>query len=106
LQEAGVPAGPMYRAVDVLPDPQVSYRGLYAEMTHPLFDAPMPAETHSAPYRHVPDADMRPAPIAGEHTREICDKLLGVDANEVDRLIAKGVLFSGAEPTEPTRSTP
>jgi crotonobetainyl-CoA:carnitine CoA-transferase CaiB-like acyl-CoA transferase len=106
LQAAGVPAGPMYRAVDVLPDPQVCYRGLYAEMTHPLFDAPMPAETHSAPYRHVPDADVRPAPIVGEHTREICDKLPGMDANEVDRLIAKGVLFSGTEPTEPTRSAP
>jgi crotonobetainyl-CoA:carnitine CoA-transferase CaiB-like acyl-CoA transferase len=106
LQDAGVPAGPMNRAVDVLVDPQVEYRKLYTEMVHPLFDAPMPAEKHCAPYRHVPDADLRPAPMPGEHTREICHKLLGMDADGTDHLITQGVLFSWTDPTEPTRSTP
>jgi crotonobetainyl-CoA:carnitine CoA-transferase CaiB-like acyl-CoA transferase len=93
LQRAGVPAAPMNRAVDVLADPQVVFRKLFSDMSHPLFDAPMPTETGPAPYRDIPRAELRPAPMPGEHTREICQKLLAMDADETDRLIAEGVLF-------------
>jgi crotonobetainyl-CoA:carnitine CoA-transferase CaiB-like acyl-CoA transferase len=99
LQQAGVPAAPMNRAVDVLADPQITFRKVFSDMTHPLFDAPMPTETGPAPYRHIPPAELRPAPMPGEHTREICQKLLAMDADETDRLIAEGVLF-----THPGRS--
>jgi crotonobetainyl-CoA:carnitine CoA-transferase CaiB-like acyl-CoA transferase len=93
LQRAGVPAAPMNRAVDVLADPQITFRNLFSDMTHPLFDAPMPTETRPAPYRNIPPAELRPAPMPGEHTREICQKLLAMNADEIDRLIADGVLF-------------
>jgi crotonobetainyl-CoA:carnitine CoA-transferase CaiB-like acyl-CoA transferase len=94
LQGAGVPAAPMYRAVDVLADPQITFRKVFSEMTHPLLDAPMPTETGPAPYLHIAPAELRPAPMPGEHTREICQKLLALDADETDRLIAEGVLFT------------
>jgi crotonobetainyl-CoA:carnitine CoA-transferase CaiB-like acyl-CoA transferase len=94
LQRVGVPAAPMNRAVDVLSDPQLSFRKVFSDMTHPLFDAPMPTETGPAPYVHIPPAELRPAPMPGEHTREICEKLLAMDADEIDRLIAEGVLFT------------
>jgi crotonobetainyl-CoA:carnitine CoA-transferase CaiB-like acyl-CoA transferase len=94
LQRAGVPAAPMYRAVDVLDDPQITFRKVFSDMTHPLFDAPMPTETAPAPYLHIAPAELRPAPMPGEHTREICQKLLALDADEIDRLIAEGVLFT------------
>ena len=94
LQRAGVAAAPMNRAVDVLADPQLTFRKLFSDMSHPLFDAPMPTETGPAPYRNIPPAELRPAPMPGEHTREICQKLLAMDANETDRLIAEGVLFT------------
>jgi crotonobetainyl-CoA:carnitine CoA-transferase CaiB-like acyl-CoA transferase len=32
--------------------------------------------------------------MPGEHTREICQKLLAFDTEEIDRLIADGVLFT------------
>ena len=54
LQRAGVPAGPMNRAVDVLADPQVTFRKLFTDMAHPLFDAPIPSETGPAPYTNIP----------------------------------------------------
>ena len=94
LQRAGVPAAPMNRAVDVLADPQITFRKVFSDMAHPLFDAPMPTETGPAPYRHIAAAELRPAPMPGEHTREICQKLLAMDADETDRLIAEGVLFT------------
>ena len=98
-QEVGVPAGPMNRAVDVLADPQVVHRGLYTELVHPLFTVPMSAETHAAPSRRIPDVALRPAPMAGEHTREVGARLLGLDDDEIDRLIADGVLFAWTNPT-------
>jgi crotonobetainyl-CoA:carnitine CoA-transferase CaiB-like acyl-CoA transferase len=99
LQLAGVPAAPMNRAVDVLADPQITFRKVFSEMIHPLFDAPMPAETGPAPYLHIAPAEFRPAPMPGEHTREICQKLLALNADETDGLIAEGVLF--AAPARP-----
>ncbi|MBE1548329.1 crotonobetainyl-CoA:carnitine CoA-transferase CaiB-like acyl-CoA transferase [Mycobacterium sp. OAS707] len=97
LQRAGVPAAPMYRAVDVLADPQLTHRNMFSDMAHPLFDAPMPTETGPAPYIHIPPAELRPAPMPGEHTIEICQKLLSLDADETDRLLADGVLFTHQE---------
>jgi crotonobetainyl-CoA:carnitine CoA-transferase CaiB-like acyl-CoA transferase len=105
LQEAGVPAGPMFRASDVLADPQVISRGMYTEMIHPLFDEPMPSETHPAPYRRIPEADLRPAPLPGEQTRQICREALGLADDEIESLIAADVLFSSvASPSAQART--
>ncbi len=36
------------------------------------------------------DADLRPAPMPGEHTRAICAEILQMPAREIDELIAAG----------------
>jgi crotonobetainyl-CoA:carnitine CoA-transferase CaiB-like acyl-CoA transferase len=94
LQRAGIPAGPMNRAVDIPVDPQVAFRRLYSDMAHPLFDAPMLSETGPAPYTRIPAAELRPAPMPGDQTRQICGEVLGLSADDTDRLIADGVLFT------------
>jgi crotonobetainyl-CoA:carnitine CoA-transferase CaiB-like acyl-CoA transferase len=104
LQRAGVPAAPMNRAADVLADPVVTHRGLFADLVHPLFDRPMPTETSPTAYQHIPRAELRPAPMPGEHTRELCQKILGFDSDEIDRLIAAGALFTSADPSDPSRT--
>ena len=76
------------------------------DMVHPLFDAPMPTEQRPAPSRHIPDAELRPAPMPGEHTRQVCRDRLGLEDAEIDRLIADGVLFSWTEPDRSTESKP
>lgn len=103
LQDEGVPAGPMNRADDVRDDPQLRSRAVFAEMKHPLFDVALPAETNPSVYRKMPAAPMRPAPLPGEHTREICQKVLAMDVDETDRLISDGVLFSADLPDHPQR---
>lgn len=97
LQEAGVAAAPMNRAVDVPADPQVCFRKLYSDMEHPLFEAPMLSETRPAPYTNIPPARLLPAPMPGEHTREICQQILGISVEDTDRLIADGTLFAYRE---------
>ncbi len=104
LQHAGVPAAPMNRAVDVLADPMLVHRKSFTDMVHPLFVNPMPTETSPTLFAHIPRAELRPAPMAGEHTREICQKLLALDTDEIDRLIADGVLFTAAETSDTSRT--
>ncbi|MGZ4512365.1 MAG: CoA transferase, partial [Mycobacterium sp.] len=93
LQSSGVAAGPMNRPPDILEDPQLVERKLYAEMVHPLVERPLPAETAPAPFQHIPRAPQRPAPLPGQDTVGICRTLLGMSPQEIDRLITEGVLF-------------
>ncbi len=94
LQAAGVPAGPMYRPDDVYDHPQLRWRTVLSDMTHPLFEVPLPAETGPALFRNIPPAPQRPAPLPGADTRRVCRDVLGIDNVETDRLIAEGVLFA------------
>ncbi|WP_343572182.1 CoA transferase [Mycobacterium sp.] len=100
LQSAGVPAGQMNRPPDILEDPQLRERKLFSDMTHPLFDHPLPAETGPAPFRHIPPAPQRPAPMPGQDTREICLKILDMSSEETEQLIHDGALFAPADTTE------
>lgn len=97
LQEAGVAAAPMNRAVDVPVDPQVRFRNIFLDMAHPLFEAPMLTETGPASYTSIPPARLDPAPMPGEQTREICERILGLTVEDTDRLIAEGTLFAYRE---------
>jgi crotonobetainyl-CoA:carnitine CoA-transferase CaiB-like acyl-CoA transferase len=93
LQSAGIAAGPMNRPPDILEDPQLIERKVYCDMVHPLIDRPLPAETGSAPFRNIPPAPQRPAPLTGQDTVEICRNLLGMSTQETERLIHDHVLF-------------
>lgn len=100
LQGLGVPAAPMNRAADIVDDPQLVFRQLFTELTHPLLDAAMLTETAPAPYTRIPRAPLRPAPMPGEHTATICQKVLGFSPEQIDGLIADGVLFVDQRPRE------
>ena len=97
LQSAGVAAGPMNRPDEVYHHPQLRWRNMLADMTHPLFDVPLPAETGPAPFRNIPPAPQRPAPLPGADTRRICHDVLGMSAEQTNQLIDDGVLFDAGE---------
>jgi len=91
LQQAGVPAGVVESAKDVIEsDPQLAHRGHWVSLDHPemgrsLYNAP--------PFRctRTPVALERPAPLLGQHTRDICRELLDLDDAAYERLAASGV---------------
>jgi crotonobetainyl-CoA:carnitine CoA-transferase CaiB-like acyl-CoA transferase len=66
-------------------------------MRHRLFDHPLPAETGPAPFRHIPPAPQRAAPLPGQDTREICLKVLKMSSAETEQLINDGVLFASTD---------
>ena len=68
-------------------------------MVHPLIETALPTETGPAPYRHIPRAELGPAPMLGEHTRDICQRVLGLRREQTERLIDDGVLFAQRVPS-------
>src|ERR1700755_173242 len=54
-------------------------------------DRPLPAETGPAPFRHIPPAPQRPAPLPGQDTVEVCRGLLGMGTGEIEQLLNDGV---------------
>lgn len=97
LQAAGVAAGPMLRPDEVYHHPQLRWRNVLTDMVHPLFEVPLPAETGPAPFRNIPAAPHRPAPLPGADTRRVCRDVLGMTDEQTEQLVADGVLFTNEE---------
>lgn len=90
LQTAGVPAGIVENVKDVYEDPQLRQRGLFWPLEHPE----MGTYTHlgrSFILSKTPAKPMRPAPLIGEHTEQICTGLLGMSDEEFVSLLVDGV---------------
>jgi crotonobetainyl-CoA:carnitine CoA-transferase CaiB-like acyl-CoA transferase len=91
-QAAGVPAGSMRRLPDLLADPHLAARQSFGTMSHPLLSRPVPANARAARFSVIGDPPQRPAPVPGEHTREIGRTLLGLSSDDIDHLVSEGVL--------------
>ena len=91
LQAAGVPAAMMMRPDDHDFDPHLCSRGLGIELDQPGLGT---VRTELGPFRSraIPPVRITPAPQHGEHTREICATVLGLEDDEIDALFAAGVL--------------
>jgi crotonobetainyl-CoA:carnitine CoA-transferase CaiB-like acyl-CoA transferase len=92
LQAVGVPAAAMLRLPDELTHPQLVARDSFHTLHHPMLSSPIPTAARLAQFSSVPDPALRPAPITGEHTREICASLLRMKPDEIDRLVGTGEL--------------
>jgi crotonobetainyl-CoA:carnitine CoA-transferase CaiB-like acyl-CoA transferase len=92
LQAVGVPAAAMVRLPDELTHPQLVARDSFHTMHHPMLSRPIPTSARLVRFSSIPDPTLRPAPIPGEQTREICASLLRMKPDEIDRLVAAGVL--------------
>jgi crotonobetainyl-CoA:carnitine CoA-transferase CaiB-like acyl-CoA transferase len=91
LDEAGIPCGPINTLDQVFADPQARARGLRVDIEQPGVG---PVPTVASPLRlsATPVAYRRPPPRLGEHTREVLQELLGLDAVRLDELTALGVI--------------
>ena len=91
LQMFAVPVAPMFTATDQLNDPHFQARGYprwrdQQDLGWIAFEGP------SFPASGMSDVAIFQAPKLGEHTREICDELLGLSTEEGEKLVAAGVL--------------
>ena len=92
FEAAGVPVGPINRIGDMLADPQVRSREMVVDVEHPRAG---PVKTLGTPVKFsaTPTAIRRPAPLLGEHTREVLNAL-GYSAAEVEAFEREGAVLS------------
>jgi formyl-CoA transferase len=91
LDRVGVPCGPINDIAQALADPQVAARALRIDLPHPLAGR-VPMVASPIKMSATPPAYQRPPPTLGEHTADVLRELAGVDANELERLRAAGVV--------------
>jgi crotonobetainyl-CoA:carnitine CoA-transferase CaiB-like acyl-CoA transferase len=90
LAAAGVPVGPVHSLAEALAHPQTLARGMVADLVHPQA-GPTKAIGSPLHFSATPAAVTRPAPLLGEHTREVLAGY-GYDEAAIDALVADGVV--------------
>jgi crotonobetainyl-CoA:carnitine CoA-transferase CaiB-like acyl-CoA transferase len=87
---AGVPVGPVHSVAEALTHPQTLARGMVVDLEHPGAGATraLGCPLH---FSRTPSRVDRPAPLLGEHTREVLREC-GYAKAEIDALIAAGVV--------------
>ncbi|GAB4466897.1 MAG: CoA transferase [Burkholderiaceae bacterium] len=87
---AGVPAGPVHSIGEALAHPQTLARGMVVELDHPQagHTRALGCPLH---FSETPTAIGRPAPLLGEHTREVLREF-GYSDGEIDALAAEGAI--------------
>jgi crotonobetainyl-CoA:carnitine CoA-transferase CaiB-like acyl-CoA transferase len=87
---AGVPVGPVHSIGEALAHPQTQARGMVVDLVHP-----QAGRTHALGcplhFSATPTSIDRPAPLLGEHTREVLREYGYSDA-EIEALAAEGVI--------------
>lgn len=91
LQQAGVPAAPVYKEDDAYADPHFREHRVFREVTHPLVG------THKYPAfgAHFSDMDLaweRPAPLLGADNEYVYKEILGYSDAEYDDLNERGLI--------------
>ena len=94
LDTAGVPAGPVLTIAEMLEHPQVSARGMLVQTEHPKAGV---TKAIGCPVKLsvTPASVRRPAPLYGEHTREVLLEF-GFTGDEVRNLIRAGAAIQHA----------
>jgi benzylsuccinate CoA-transferase BbsF subunit len=91
LQAAGVPAFPSMNSKDLAEDPHLNERGFFTRLHHPAVGV----QTHSGiPWRlsNSPNGVANPAPLLGQHTRDVLRDVLGYADERIADLVRDHVL--------------
>jgi len=90
FEEAGLPAGPVLSVSEMHADPQAQARAMVVETTHPKAGR---TKAIGLPIKlsETPGGIVRPAPVFGQHTREVLEEA-GYSASEISDLAASGAV--------------
>ncbi|MGE0453164.1 MAG: CaiB/BaiF CoA transferase family protein [Vicinamibacteria bacterium] len=90
LEAAEVPVGLLYDARDIADDPHYAARGMFE--TVEVGGRPLRLPAIVPKLSETPGGTDWPGPELGSHTREVLAEVLGLSADEIDRLATAGVI--------------
>ena len=91
MEKSGVAAGRVYRAPDMLTDPQFEARDAIVETPHPVFGS-VKMQNAFPKLSDTPGGVRWPGPALGEHTDEVLAERAGVSAETLVTLRERGVI--------------
>ena len=91
LERHGVPASRLYRAPDMLADPQFAAREAIVTTEHPVL-GPLRMQNAFPKMSATPGGVRWPGPALGAHTEAVLRERAGCSADEIRRLREKGVV--------------
>ncbi|MCA1727883.1 MAG: CoA transferase [Actinobacteria bacterium] len=91
MEEAGVPAGKLFTAKDMVEDPHYAARENVVEIEDPEI-GPFPMQNVVPRLNRTPGKVRRTGPRLGEHNDEVYGEMLGLDEKERDGLRERGVI--------------
>jgi crotonobetainyl-CoA:carnitine CoA-transferase CaiB-like acyl-CoA transferase len=93
LRAAGVPCSLVQTLDEVIDDPQTSARDIFPTVNHPTAGT---GTVVGCPVKlsDTPGQVTRPAPLLGQHTKQVLNELLKLNSSAVSRLIDSGVVFA------------
>lgn len=86
-----VPAGPVQTVDEVFHCPHIAARQMLVEIEHPVAGK-YKMTGNPAKLSHLPQQPAAPPPLLGQHTEEVLRELLGLSAERIAQLRAKGVI--------------
>jgi formyl-CoA transferase len=90
LGQAGVPAGAVFDTSELISDPYLRKRGMFANIQHPIRgEVTMPGWPVKMSESHVPVAS---APLLGQNNADVYGELLGCTSEQLDALRAEQVI--------------
>ena len=87
----GLPCAPIYHVDEVIEDPHVNARDMFVELDHPkagkikLINFPLK-------FSETQPVLKTPAPLLGQHNKEVLSELLEYDDEKIQNLMKKGVI--------------
>jgi len=91
LRDRGLVASPIYRANEVVNDPQVRHRELHFEVPHPTVGK-VPLVASPIRLSSTPVSAYRAPPTIGQHTDEVLTQLLGYTPERIAALRTAGAI--------------
>jgi crotonobetainyl-CoA:carnitine CoA-transferase CaiB-like acyl-CoA transferase len=91
LQKAGVPAGAVQDAADIVADPHLAARDYFVPLQHPLIGG-MVVDASPIKFRGEPRPSWRPSPLLGEHNRCVFQGLMGLTDEEYSYYVQREVI--------------